>query len=477
MNSEHFTEAKIEDGKTEQDIQDGLENFIAGLGTDKDKRSAAKFVNRSTQGEAARTELEAMYRTDWISGKTVDIIPNDMTREWREFTDDDLEAAIKEKFEAEEERLGLAQAFCEAHKWARLYGTAFIVMSIDDGKKASEPVDINKLKPGCLKHIKVIDRHRLAPGINIELNPLEANFGFPNTYRMNDTTIDIHHSRVLRFDGIKLPFEEFRRNNYWSDSILHRLYGAIVNFHTATDSSASMIYEANVDVMKVKGLMNYLQTDEGENLLRKRFALAGLLKSFNTMMLLDMDEEHSTKTNSFSGLPDLIDRFFQVLSAATDIPATRFLGVSAAGFSTGDGDIKNYYDNVRSKQNSEYRPKLNYIDKIIARSLNIAEDISLKYDFCSLFQLNEIEIADMRLKDAQRDQIYLDQGVITPSQVAKELKRVDTYSSITDDHIKALEKEEKDASLSHAFNIGGPAVENEESANGEAIEESGSAVS
>jgi phage-related protein (TIGR01555 family) len=228
-----------------------------------------------------------------------------------------------------------------------------------------------------------------------------------------------------------------------------------------------MIYEANVDVVKVKGMMNYLQTEEGETLLRKRFALANTLKSFNALMLLDTDEDHQTKSNSFASLPDLIDRFTQILAAGSDIVATRFLGVSAAGFSTGENDLKNYYDMVKSKQKSQYKQKLTYIDNIMAASLGLSPDTSLKFEFKPLFQMTEGEIADMRLKDAQRDQIYLDSGVLKPSMVAKELKSVDTYSSITTEYLNQLEEDEEDAELSNAFNIvsaGGEEAEGQNSA-------------
>jgi len=393
-----------------------------------------------------------MYRTDWLSGKVVDIIPNDMTREWRTFNSDDLKDEQREALEAEEERLVLVRNWNLAHKWARLYGTAFIIMDVDDGKKPDEPLDIGNIKEGGLRHIKVIDRHRVSHDGIVEQNPLEANFGLPLTYRLNQTSVRIHHSRMIRFDAVELPFDEFRQSNYWSDSILDRLYEAIINFNTTTDSSAGMVYETNVDIIKIKGLMSYLANDEQEKLLRKRFALAGVLKSNNNMMLLDSDEDHESKNNTFASLPDLIDTFMQILSAATDIPATRLLGSSANGLNaTGEGDLKNYYDKVRADQNFEYRPKLNIFDKIMAHNIGIEDPKLLRYEFNSLFQMTPSQESEIEYRNAQRDQIYMDSGVILPSTVAKDLKQNDTYDNISDDHIKDLEKEEKDDDFNNAF--------------------------
>jgi uncharacterized protein len=437
-------EAKIltdEDSK----LKDSLENLVAQLGTQQDKRSQSRFVNSkrlSAQGNEA--ELDALYRTDWLAGKVVDIVPEDMTREWREFTGDIDPETIK-KIIQEEERLELSNCFEVAHKWARLYGTAFIILSVDDSQTPDKPLDINKIREGSLRHIKVVDRHRINHAEQQPVSdPLDANYGFPEFYRFNETNVRIHHSRVIRFDGIPLPFTQFRENNYFSDSVLDRLYEAITNFNTTADGSASMVYETNVDIVKVKGLMGYLQSPEGEALLRKRFTLAGMLKSFNNMLLLDNEEEFTTKTNTFAGLPDLLDRFAKFLAAATDIPATRLLGTSATGLNaTGEGDLKNYYDMISSKQRSVYKPKLDYFDDIMMLSLGLSLDDDYTYKFSSLFQMTPEQQSIVDMNNSTRDKNYYDMGVVTESQIAKELQQNGTYTNITDDDIKELEELEE----------------------------------
>lgn len=426
----------------EQFQKDGLENLVAQLGTDQDKRNHSRFVNnKQLSADGNQDELNAMYRTDWLAGKVVDIIPDDMTREWRKFTGD-IEPDTVKLLEDEEDRLDLVGSFNSAHKWARLYGTSFIVMSIDDGQTPDKPLDVTKLKAGSLRHIKAVDRHRVSNAEVVPVaDPMDINFGMPEFYRFNETSVKIHYSRVLRFDGILLPFDEFRRNNYNSDSVLSRIYEALTDFNTTTSGASSMVYETNVDIVKVKGLMGYLQTAEGEALLRKRFTMAGMMKSFNNMMLLDNEEGFESKNNTFAGLPDLLDRYALFLSAASDIPATRLLGSSASGLNaTGEGDLKNYYDTVRSSQKKDYKPKLDYFDEIMAKSLDLPDDTDLSYDFNSLFQMTPKETADLQFTNAQRDALYIDRNIITEEIVAKELKQESTYTNITDEYLEELEE-------------------------------------
>ena len=372
-------------------LQDSMENFVAQLGTEQDKRSHSKFVNNKRLSMTGNEEeINAMYRTDWLSGKVVDIVPDDMTREWRSFTGD-IDPELVKELVKEEERLDLQGSFNLAHKWSRLYGTAFIVMAVDDGNTPDKHLDINKIKEGGLRHIKVIDRTQITRGdVTPNTDVMSRNFGMPEFYRMTEgSSQKIHHTRVIRFDAILLPYREFQRNNYFSDSVLDRMYEAITNFNTVSQAAATMVYETNVDIMKVKNLMQYLQTAEGTAMLTKRFTLAGMQKSINNMLLLDTEEQFDKKSNSFSGLPDLLDRYGAAVTGASDIPATRLLG---------------------------------------------------SYTFNPLFQMTPKEIADMNLVDAQRDDIYLNQGVITEATVAKELKQKETYTNITDEHIDDLEE-------------------------------------
>jgi phage-related protein (TIGR01555 family) len=200
-----------------------------------------------------------------------------------------------------------------------------------------------------------------------------------------------------------------------------------------------MVYESNIDTFKIKGLMSYLQTSDGESKLLKRLTLSGLTKSINNALIIDAEEEYDSKSKSFAGLPELIDRFSLFLSAATDIPATRLLGSSASGFNaTGEGDLRNYYDTVRSAQKKVYKPILDYLDKIIAKSLGLSEDADLSYEFNSLFQESAVEKADRELKEAQKHQIYLSGGVVTEEIIAKELVQNRSYTNIDDEHLEAL---------------------------------------
>ena len=51
------------------------------------------------------------------------------------------------------------------------------------------------------------------------------------------------------------------------------------------------------------------------------------------------------------------------------------------------------------------------------------------------------EKSEIHLSRAQRDQIYLDNDIVTPKMVLKDLQQTDTYTNITDDDVDSLPDE------------------------------------
>lgn len=434
MSKEH---AVILDDMQDLFTRDGLENLMANLGTNQDKRAHSRFTNGkklSGIGGGICEELNDLYQCNWVAGKVVDIIPNDMTREWRTINGEDGD--INEALEELDEEFNIAGIFNEGQKWGRLYGTSAIIMAIEDGQEPHMPLAVDRLRPGCIRHFKVVDRNMIhqSQETYVTEDALDPNFGYPEFYRLNHNNTKIHNSRVLRFDGVKLPHYLLQHNGYMCDSVLDRLYDPLIDLFTATSGGASMIYNMNVDVFSVEGLMTMLQSPNGEQMIRKRFSLVGLMKSFQNMVIKDTKEVYEQKTQTFSGLPELLQLYMKVISAATDIPATRMLGSSPGGLNaTGESDLRNYYDMIRSRQKNEYGPLLRRLDPILKAHLGIKGDYKVKSLWTPLRQDTAKERAEYQAKDAERDQRYIDAGVIDEATVAKELRNTGVYTQMSDD--------------------------------------------
>lgn len=431
--------------RTERPVRtaaDGLENFVAGLGTHADKRS---YTGYGVVLPMTRVELEAMYRTSWLAKRIVNTVADDMTGNWRrcKFGDADNNPRL-EALKQAEKSFSVKTKFKQATRWGRLYGGAIMILGTRDVVNPEDmqlPLDVERIGKGDLKYIRVLDRWRCAPSGQMETDLDSPAFGMPSSYIIAESSVQIHHSRIIRFGGEELPYFEWLRNARWDDSVLQHTLDSLKNYDTTSASIATMLFEANVDVIKSEDVTELLASKSGEEKLRRRFAAAALMKSFNRTFLLDKDEEYDKKQNSFTNLREIWQQFAVDVCGACDIPMTRLFGQSAGGLnSTGDGDLQNYYKMVGSKQESDLRQQLEYFDQVFVRSTLGTMPDDYDMEFNSLWETSDEDEALIDYQNAQRDQIYLNAGVVTEGLVASELRARGTYRSMSDEDVELAQE-------------------------------------
>lgn len=435
MNARKVKSADAALSMTRQPIGDGLENVVAGLGTDRDKRAYSMWA---LPRDLNRDELENMYRGSWLAKKIVNIVADDMTRAgWHVLFDgDELGTTIEQA----EKRFAVQHKINDALKWSRLYGGALVIIGTKE-KNLEKPLDVRNIKKGDFRHLHVIDRWRVSPAGALNRDLDSPNFGMPDSYLISESTVRVHHTRVLRFNGEKLPYFSWLKKGMWDDSVLQHLLDALLNYESTMQGIATMMYEANIDVVKSDSLNEILARKGGEDLLTKRFQVAALLKSFNRMLLLDGTETFEKKSNNFANLDKIGQQFAIDVCGAADIPMTRLFGQSAAGLSaTGDNDIRNHYDMVSAKQESELRPPLEYLYEVLVRSELGHMPDDFRFEFNPLWQLSDKEQADVEKTRADRDKVYVDMGVVTEGLVARELKERGTYRNMTAEDVDMAEE-------------------------------------
>ncbi|MES2586993.1 MAG: DUF1073 domain-containing protein [Pseudomonadota bacterium] len=417
--------------------KDGLENVIAGVGNSKDKKSYASYQVVIKD----RVTLENAYRTSWISNRIVSSVADDMTRKWRDFSIEDDDGTAIKAIEREERRLNVRGKTNEGLRWGRLYGGSLILIGTEDAKAdpkvLATKLDVESIGLGGLSYLQVIDRWRVSPSAELVTDLDSPDFGLPISYSVAESGITYHHSRVLRFDGQKLPYYPWFANARWSDSVLVSVWDAVLNKDTASAVSGSLIYESKVDVVKIPNLGDLVSTRDGEANLIKRLNLASMMKSVNNTLVIGGEEDYEQKSYTFGGLDTLLDKFSDDVCGAAEIPRTRLFGQSPGGLNaTGDGDLANYYDSIHSKQESDLRPQLEKLDQILIRSALGEMPEEYEFDFNSLWQMSDVDKAKVELSNAQRDQIYLSLGVLTEVAVAKTLQTSGTYSGLTDEDVE-----------------------------------------
>jgi phage-related protein (TIGR01555 family) len=372
--------------------RDSLTSLVANLGTGRDKASTTFYgVPLLTDDQIVNA-----YRGAWLPRKIVDIPAFDSVRAWRDWQ---AKGGQIEKIEDEEKRLNVKGKVLETRIKARLWGGAALMLGTGDANLA-EPLDVQRVGNGGLKYLTVLTRRQLTGG-EIERDPESEWYGKPKAYQLNSATagqVEIHPSRLVIFHGAAQPDDDLVMTPFpgWGDSVLISVMDAIKQADGTAANIASLVFEAKVNVIRIPNFMANLGDDRYRAKLLERYTLAATSKGINGDLLLDLEEEFQQKTASFATLPDVLDRFLQIVSGAADIPATRLLGQSPAGMNaTGESDLRNYYDRLSAMQEVEMEPAMARLDECIIRSATGKRDVDIHYDWAPLWGMSEKEKADV----------------------------------------------------------------------------------
>lgn len=409
---------------TEQERNDSFINTVTGIGTSKDKR----VFNQSLWNNRNLEFYEQLYNADELARRLVNVIPEVAMRKWIELhtMDKDNEAGVNEMIK----KIGLRDAILEAWIGARQFGGGLVYLVSKTGEP-SLPMQKGE------KIIKAIPLTR--PDVRIFSSDIESDFGSPNysrprLYHLNLQMgtqykgYPVHWTRCVRFDGDFLSRRTYIRNNYWHDSILNKLFNAIRNYQSSNDNAATILQDFNIGIYKMKNLSQLVATGKSK-IVKDRMELLQFSKSVINAFVLDAeDEDYIDLSRSVSGLDAMLQAQSNRLVAATDIPHTVLLGESPDGSNaTGNSTTEQWYSHIQSVQENYLRPKLDQMFDIIFNDV----DNDFEYEFNNIREVNDLEKAELRSKQAVTDATYIDRGVVDPDEIAESRFGGDTYSMET----------------------------------------------
>lgn len=430
---------------------DSFVNFAhkLGMGADNALSTGTYGFNPITRN---RILLEWIHRGSWLGGVAVDVIADDMTRKGIEITSE-MEPDDMQTIEHAAVNLGIWEQTNETIKWARLYGGSVAVMLVD-GQDLRTPLNLETVGPGQFKGLLSLDRWMLDPSLGDLVTEYGPHLGLPKFYTVQQNAPAlrgqaIHHSRLaFRMVGVQLPYQQRLTENLWGISVLERLYDRMVSFDSATMGAAQLTFKAYLRTMKIEGFREIVSAGGA--------ALNGLL-SYTEMMrrfqgqegitLIDGKDEFEVQqqgANSFVG--DTLLNLGQQISGALQIPLVRLFGQSPAGLnSTGESDLRMYYDGIQQRQETEMRVGIVTTYKLLAQSEGIVLPDDFSIEFNSLWDLDDAEKATVAKSTGEAIGKAMDDGLIGRQTGLKELRqssrRTGIFTNITQEMIEAADDE------------------------------------
>lgn len=456
---------RVPAGSNKHFVADSFQNFAASLGY-----GASNLASASTYGfnpiSRNRQLLDYMYRGSWLVKQVVDAVADDMTREGIVVESDIPPDEIDKLHKYMGAKL-IWPRINKTLKWSRLYGGAIAVIMIN-GQKPDTPLKIETIGKDQFDGIKVFDRWMLWPSLSELVTDLGEDYGNPKYYDIvsdakTEPRMKVHHSRCIRIEGVELPYWQKISENGWGLSVIEPLYDRLIAFDSASQGAAQLVYRAHLRTLKIEKLRELIAFGgEGYQAVVQQMAMIRLMQSNEGLTVLDSTDEFETHAFAFGGLSDIINTFAQQLSGAAQIPLVRLLGQSPAGLnSTGESDIRNYYDSCNAQQEARLRQPMSRLLDICHRSLFGKElPEGFNFSFAPLWQLNDEQKATIATTLTTAICKAAEDMIITPAVALKELRQqskiTGVFSNISDEDIQAAEEAPPPFSELATEGLGGP---------------------
>lgn len=360
----------------------------------------------------------------------IDTVADDMTRNWIEFTatdnerdtDDERLLAIEEEFE----RLHIRETIAKAATKTGFYGGCLLYIETD----AINPRLADPLVPGrgsaeaghtgWLKGVRLIDPVNIFPGTYDTSHPLAPTYYRPTFWWI--LSEKVHSSRLIRIVENEPPLLMLPAYNFFGIPRAQILWDYIAHFQKNRDVANRLFDKFSLLVFKSGYVGDIFDASSLEQFDRRMMMLAKY-RNNESVIAIDNDTEDIVKVETpLSGITDLPRQSLEFVAALNRTPVVKLLGVSPNGFNaTGESDIRNYYDHIKSQQEKVLRPAIQAILDCVQLSLFGDIDRSIKFEFCALSEEDENKVATtQQIKIGNICQL-LDRDVISPEEARQYL--------------------------------------------------------
>lgn len=271
-----------------------------------------------------------------------------------------------------------------------------------------------------------------------DTRPGSSTFGQPLIYWVSDsafgvTNIPVHASRVIRFEGVRLPPRLRLLREGWGASVMDRVFTALANWNSGHLYTSQIVAEFTQGVYALNGLADMMDSDDAEDI-AQRLEVIRMFQSVIGHIALDADgESFERQATNVTGLSDLLERFVDYLVANTDMPKTVILGEQPSGLNaSADSEIRAWYDHVGAQRRKIYTPPIDLILRLMmAAPLGPTGGIvpaGELFSWPDLWQPTEEQTATTRKLNAEARAVDVTNNVVSPDEARTDPEIAEAYT-------------------------------------------------
>jgi phage-related protein (TIGR01555 family) len=398
----------------------GLQVIPSLLGSDFVERGFIGYGRLQQLSQDAVMRLMIQTRTD------------EMVRRWITIKCEDTERG--ERLDREIERLGIRAKLQQAVMLMGFMGGAYLY--VDTGtEKPEEPLDwsAHSAEFGEGVTFRVVDPFFTAPQAFNATNPLAEDFYKPSVILvMGKPVLRSRLIRLVENEPVQMLLPSY---NFLGIPQAQLLEDYVRDFRDNREAANRLLKKFSSSTLKMN-LSQWLYSSGARSQVERRIANFIRWRNNDGVAVLDKDSEDFAQINTpLAGVDALLSQSLQFVVAVNRTNVVKTLGLSPAGFNTGDSDIKTHNDLIAGLQEKVLREPIQRILQALTLAIwGDAEPVA--FDFNALNEDDERTVAETQKIRADVIAVYADRGIITPEEgreAVRQMEQGDLAGVITGD--------------------------------------------
>ena len=357
----------------------------------------------------------------------VQTVADDITREWIEVKggDDTPQEDVRRLEDLLESKYHLKELFHSVAATVGYMGGAFIFIDTGaEGEDLSLPLRISSLSAemseGMALRFTPVDPVNVTPGDYNASNPLRPDYMQPKWWWVLGQKV--HASRLIPVFDNPPPLLLRPSYNFLGIPQAQILWDYVLHWNECRIYTANLLKKVSLLVFKTD-VTGALSTAGGVQAIDTKMQMLGRYRDNDSVAVCDKtDEDIANVQTSIAGCTDIVRQSLEMIAAINRTPAVKLLGISPSGFNaTGESDLKNYYDHIRTKQEA-LRPAVEECLKAIEIAEAGTIDPSITFEFKQLGTDNDSARAMNAQTRINTLGAALDRQVISPEEMRAAVK-------------------------------------------------------
>lgn len=312
----------------------------------------------------------AIIAQNWLVEKACEMPAKDAARHGYEITVNDgteVKPEIIDEIRKLDKKYAVKNHCVRMVKMGRVFGIRIVMFKVEskDPLYYEKPFNPDGITPGSYKGIAQIDPYWITPELSFAASsdPTATDYFEPTWWRVNGRRIHRSHLVIFRtgevadilkptymFGGVSVP-----------QRIAERVYAS----ERTANEAPQLAMSKRMTVLNVDVAQALANADSFSEKMRQWMSW---VSNFG-VKIIGGEEKIEQFDTTLANLDDVIMSQFQLVSAASGVPATKLLGTTPKGFnSSGEYEEKSYHEECESIQEHDMSPLVERHHLLLIRS-------------------------------------------------------------------------------------------------------------